>query len=70
MEIAQVVHNDMCPRATVKYITENVKAFYGQALDDVADGNYEMVCPPCFDDGINDGHIIGMLACIVCTLVH
>ena len=70
MVIAKVVHYDMCPRATVEDIAKNVKALYCQTLYDIADGYYEMVCPPSFDDGIDDGYIIGMFACVVGTLMH
>ena len=37
------VHDDMCPRSTVINVAKNMQLIDGQTLNDIADGNNEII---------------------------
>ena len=54
MVLAQGVENDMCASSTVVDIAKDVQLVDSQSLDDVANGDNEVVGTACGDDGIDD----------------
>ena len=54
MVLAQGVENDMCTRSAIVDISKNVQLVDGQPLDDVANGDNEVVGTACGDNGIDD----------------
>ena len=58
MILSEGIHDDVCPRASVVDVAQDMQLVDGEALDDVADGNDEVVSPACRYDSIdNDVHI-------------
>ena len=54
MVLAQGVENDMCTSSAVVDIAKDVQLVDSQSLDDVANGDNEVVGTACRDDGIDD----------------
>ena len=51
-------------------VTKNMQLVDGQSLDDITDGDDEVVSTTCRDDGIHDTTDIGSLVYIVCPFKH
>ena len=68
--LAQGVHDDMCTRATIVDVAQDVELVDGQALDDVADGADEIVSTTCRYDGVDNHTDVGCLIVVAQTLVQ
>ena len=68
--LTQGVEDDMGTRATIEDITQDMQLVDGQTLDDITDGNDEIVGSPRRDDGIDDDGYIGSLVLVVSTFVQ
>ena len=66
----QMVHNEMCARPAVEDVAQNVQTLHRQTLNDIAYSHDKMVGAPGFDDGTDDGFVVGMLVRIVNALVE
>ena len=51
----------MCPRPSVVDISQDVELVYGQPLDEITNGNDEVVGTLGVDNGLNDDLIISLL---------
>ena len=63
------VHDDMGPRSAVVDVAQDMELVDGQPVDDVADGNDEVVGPSGRDDCIDDDGDVGSLVVVVGPLV-
>ncbi len=68
--LAQGVHDLMGARAAVVDVAEDMELVDGQALDHVADGHDEVVCPARGDDGVDDDTDVGGLVAVAQALVE
>ena len=57
------VHDDVCPGSAVEDVSEDVQLVDGEALNDVAESDDEVVGALSGDDGVDD-------TVDVCRLVH
>ena len=60
----------MGARATVIDVAQDMQLVDGQALDDVADGHDEVVCPPRGDNRIDDDADVCSLVAVAQALVE
>ena len=67
--LSEGIHDDVCPRASVVDVAQDMQLVDGKALDDVADSDDEVVSPACRYDGIDDDVHIGRLVMIGKTFV-
>ena len=70
VEVAERVHDEVCARTAVVDIAEDVQAVDGQALDEIAEGDDEVVGAARADDGADDDVEVGLLVVVVGTLVQ
>ena len=70
VEVAERVHNKVCARTAVVNVAEDVQAVNGQALDEIAEGDDEVVGAARADDGADDDVEVGLLVVVVGTLVQ
>ena len=56
----QYVQNLACTRTSVEYITNYMQRINRQAVNQVTDGDNQLLCTTGLDDGIDDGVIIGL----------
>ena len=54
MVIAKDVHDVMRPVSSIKDVTQNMERIDGQSLDQLAEGDDEIVCPTGADDGVDN----------------
>ena len=60
----------MCTRTSVEDVSEDVQLVDGQSLDDVTDGDDEIVGTPCCDDGIDNDVDVGGFVRVVSTFMQ
>ena len=60
----QIVHDDMCPGASVEDVAQNVKLVDAEPLDDIADGGDEVLGLACLYDGFDDALEVGFLVIV------
>ncbi len=70
MVLTHGVKDDMCTGTAVEDVAEDVQLVNGQSLDDVADGDDEIVCTTSGDDGVNNDVDIGGLVGVVRAFVE
>ena len=59
----------MCTRPTIVDITEDMELVDGQSLDDITNGDNEVVGTACGDDGVDNHTYIGSLVVVGETLM-
>ena len=70
VEVAERVHDEVCARTAVVNVAEDVQAVNGQALDEIAEGDDEVVGAARADDGADDDVEVGLLVVVIGTLVQ
>ncbi len=68
VEMHELVHNDVRPGAAVENIADNVQIVDGQILDQLAQGDDELVRHRVVDDGVDDLAVVNPL--VVVVVIH